>query len=199
MARPGILPPGVDAAMAKLKKQRERVAMHGAEDTDEAEDVVGDARIMSRTPVHVLQVVPCVPVLHLEIALTFYTKVLGFVRRGAKHDTKCARVYRGTQKPTSVRGVYKPTSELAGVHLDLRVLPTPHPTQLVVYVNNVDAMFLEAAEKLYLCSMVMNGYFPLENFGAARIASRPQNTLRGTREFTVVDPDENVLVFVSGV
>lgn len=43
-------------------------------------------------------------------------------------------------------------------------------------------------------SLTMCDYFPPENFGQARIESRPKNTTWGTREFKVIDPDENVLV-----
>lgn len=56
------------------------------------------------------------------------------------------------------------------------------------------ALFLEVASKLRQYSLIMHGYFPAENFGQARIECRPHNTPRSTREFRIVDPDENVLV-----
>ena len=56
------------------------------------------------------------------------------------------------------------------------------------------ALFQEIAAKLVQYSLTMCDYFPPENFGQARIESRPKNTTWGTREFKVIDPDENVLV-----
>ena len=56
------------------------------------------------------------------------------------------------------------------------------------------ALFQEIAAKLVQSSLTMCDYFPPENFGQARIESRPKNTTWGTREFKVIDPDENVLV-----
>ncbi|KAI3625619.1 hypothetical protein CBS9595_000980 [Malassezia furfur] len=129
----------------------------------------------------------------LELAMNFYAKALGFVRRGLPH-AKQVRMVRGGKAPRmGPRGMF--VSSTPGVHVILRVEEGMRPTRIWIVVHNADALFDEIAAKLQHYSLTMRDYFPLENFLQARIEEKPHNTAWGTREFRVVDPDENVLVF----
>lgn len=56
------------------------------------------------------------------------------------------------------------------------------------------AFFEEAVCKIASAVAPSQGYFPEHTFNSARIATRPQNTPWGTREFRILDPDGNTLV-----
>ncbi|WFC97892.1 hypothetical protein MYAM1_000614 [Malassezia yamatoensis] len=139
--------------------------------------------------------------LYTILSLNFYSKALGFQRRGPPSAVQ-VRVIRDAKFPRAgPHGVLQPT--LPGVQLMLRSERNFQPVTIWIMVRNADgrlslcidkALFHDVAQNLYRYSLTMCDYFPSENFGQARILSKPQNTAWGTREFRIVDPDENQLV-----
>ncbi|WFD41980.1 hypothetical protein MPSI1_000619 [Malassezia psittaci] len=126
---------------------------------------------------------------------------LGFKRRGPLSAVQ-VRIIRDAKFPRAgPHGVLQPT--LPGVQLMLRKETNPQPVTIWIMVRNADsklflcidkALFHDVAQNLYRYSLTIHDYFPRENFGQARLVSKPQNTAWGTREFRIVDPDENELV-----
>jgi len=94
-----------------------------------------------------------------------------------------------------------PATSVAGVRINLRAAPgaqepgsIPRAT-IWIEVREVDALFDEVAARLYRAVRVHEGYFPEHYYWLARVTNKPQNTPWDTREFGVVDPDGNTLVF----
>ncbi|WFD29523.1 hypothetical protein MSPP1_000534 [Malassezia sp. CBS 17886] len=155
-------------------------------------------------PVAMLQAIPCMRVASIARAFDFYTKVLGFARRGVM-DAHQVRLFRGVP---GARGTDAHGRLSQGVHVVLR---TPQvvdsmacgeparahavPGVLWLQVTSTDGLFAEVAKRMATATTAQHGYFPEADYAAARIASKPHNTAWGTREFEVADPDGNMLVF----
>lgn len=68
--------------------------------------------------------------------MTFYSKALGFVRRGPP-NAKQIRMVRGGNSPRAgPRGILQPASP--GAHVMLRVEQTVRPTSVWIMVRNTD-------------------------------------------------------------